>query len=275
MTIRRKTTGSNRLMIIAAVVLFSTVTAEGASPTGVSDFNVTADPLVDTVPIVSWTVSDGSAVTKTVVQASLWNDREFADISEAFEGAGGFVFTNPNAAVGALLYYRLRCASADGDAFSDPVAYRRVRQLERTSDDQTKLAPGASLLPVSGFTMMDDITHGINGEVEKAFDGDLNTASDYFVRDTYASTETVVGVNLPEASHVTDVYMYPRATSETRLSDARVLAATTRAELEARNVVTLAGCQTVDVGVHRKGWSLEGVYHHDACRLVTYAGQRF
>ena len=231
---------------LAAVAVVRSACAAGALPAGVADFNVTADPILDVAPIVSWTVTDGSAVTKTVVQTSYLADGDFADVSEDYSGAGSFAFTNTAAAVGAPLHYRLKCTGTGGETFSEPVLFRRVRQLERAADDQTKLADGVALLPPSGFTVVTNMAYGWGGTPAKSFDGDLDSSTDMFINDSKCTpTESVVGVDLPSAAHVTDIYIYPRSSTETRLSNARVLAATSRAELDALKVTTLAGMQTV------------------------------
>ena len=224
--------------------------AVGATPSAVTEFSVTFNPLVDVAPVASWLVTGGEATATTFVQTSLRNDGGFADVSGGFSGAGSFAFTNLQAAVSAPFYYRLRSTDGVGDTFTAPVFCRRVRQLERDESDETKLASGVTMLPETNYTT--DTASSVGRKAQNAFDGSSATYGDVYASVGAGPVETVIGVCLPEAAHVTDVFMYPRDSQKGRLSSAAVLSCTSSAAFEARATHLLAGKQTISsVDWHR------------------------
>ena len=191
--------GSDRMLSVAeieflnAAVVFDTEIPAGLVP---ADVTATSDAFLSGgCPTLAWTDVSGGTFPVQVFRATAAGGPYE---SVAGLAAGSTNWTDTTAVLGVRYYYTLQYTNtvSVGTA-SERVAYRRLRRLERTADDNTKLKAGVTVrLSNTGNE------NNATWKSSNAFDGDTSTSVSCPVADTRIALdfgESKVGVALVRA----------------------------------------------------------------------------
>ena len=186
-------------------------------------------------PAVTWSVPAANLCNTGVLQRALSAAGPFADVSGWTDATTGETFVDSNIVVGVTYYYRVKAHCVSGGPlrgkmfYSDVVSFVRVRRLERSWDDLTKLNDGVSVM--EAFKWVDGRT-GNTGQPKRSFDGSIPTYTEttcYTNAPGEALTPAnrvynpVVGVNLGAKYHICGSLVYPRSDNDGNLYRARAM----------------------------------------------------